>query len=73
MDARDWMAKGYVDGRGERYEPPNHHIAHAAYDHGQQSARDDKAKTPSAPFKERVAAADAIIEAWYVENGPPSP
>lgn len=63
MDARAWMAQGYMDGRSGVHSPPNHPIARGAYEHGQQSARNDEVRVPNAPYAERVAAADAIFAA----------
>lgn len=61
MDANDWVVRGYLDGRKGEHAPPNFPLYVQAYEHGQQSARDDLSQTPSAPFAERMAAAEAIL------------
>lgn len=67
MTAEDWMIRGYSDGRAGIHSPPNFPLYQQAYEHGQQSARDDRSPGKGLDyFKERRAAAEAIIAADVV-------
>ena len=69
MNARDWMVRGYMDGRGGSYSPPNHPVAQAAYDHGWGSAEDDRLpRSKRGTIAEVRAMAAAIIAADEADN-----
>ena len=58
--AQDEMVEGYLDGRDPDNPEPSANRS-AAYRHGFQSGRDDLSRKPSAPFAQRRAEADRII------------
>ncbi len=59
--AQDEMVEGYMDGLDASNPEPSTNRS-AAYRHGFQSGRDDLTLKPSAPYKQRVAEADSIIQ-----------